>query len=286
VVLVNPQRDLLGTVNAVLHARARRHESRFASAISVKGVICGRATWETGQGRYELRPGLALLLEDGEEYEVTVDALHAVETCNLFFARGFVEDAFRAATLSSARLLDDDRPQPAPPFAHRVVAGGPLVTALLEARASVDHRDVLEAAMHSAASAIVATQVDLQARVAELPALRESTRRELARRVAIGTAFLHANAYRAVTVAEAASAACLSPFHFHRLFAALHGETPHRCLTRIRLERARAFLRGGDAPVSEVAAMCGFASVGSFTTLFTKSSGLSPARFRRNGEVR
>jgi transcriptional regulator GlxA family with amidase domain len=86
-------------------------------------------------------------------------------------------------------------------------------------------------------------------------------------------------------VAEAAREACLSPFHFHRLFTSFHDTTPHRYLTRLRLQRARTLLRGTTRDVTEVAFACGFESLGSFTTLFTRTFGISPARFRRNRET-
>lgn len=283
-VLVNPAAALLGTTNAVLTARARQYESRFASAISIKGVVCGSATWETRLGRFELVPGMALLLEDGEEYTVTVDALQPVETFNVFFARGFIEDAAGAAATGSAALLDDDHVEPVH-FAERLCFGAPVLDALRRARAAVGEQDRLEHALYDAAAAIVNSQPRFRERAARLPALRAATRQELARRVAIGTAWLHANASRRITVAQAATEACLSPFHFHRLFAAFHGIPPHRYLTRLRLDLARALLRSTDRPVIEIATACGFESLGSFTTLFGRATGVPPARFRRNGET-
>ena len=97
--------------------------------------------------------------------------------------------------------------------------------------------------------------------------------------------FLHANMDRTVSVAEPAREACLSPFHFHRLFTSFHGITPHRYLTRLRLARARSLLRSSERSVADVACACGFESLGSFTTLFTRTIGVSPARFRRIEEA-
>src|SRR5687768_14874226 len=95
--LLNPPPGSLGRANVLLAARARRHEvHRFAGPLSIKSVVDGAATWETRAGRFELVPGAALVLNDGEEYSICVDALQPVETFCVFFARGFVEDAFRA----------------------------------------------------------------------------------------------------------------------------------------------------------------------------------------------
>ena len=283
--LINPPAARLGSENAVLHGRGARYESRFAGPLSIKAVLSGSATWETEAGRYELVPGAALLIHEGEEYRVAIDALRPVETFCFFFADGFVEDAFRAATTSSARLLDAQVALPRMTFAERLQFDTALVAELRRAHARLRDGGALEASFYATAMQLVRARCELDARVERLPALRAATREELARRVAIGTSYLHANLDRAVTVAEAAREACLSPFHFHRLFASFHGVTPHRYLTRLRLAHARALLRSGTRTVADVASACGFASLGTFTTTFTRHVGVSPARFRRIEET-
>jgi AraC family transcriptional regulator len=284
-VLINPPPSRLGAANAVLRGRGARYESRFAGPLSIKAVIGGSATWKTEAGRYELVPGAALLIHDGEEYTVTVDALRPVETFCFFFADGFVEDAFRSSTTSSSRLLDTEGTRQRMTFAERLHFDAPLLAELQQAHARLRDGLPLEGSFYAAAMHLVHARRELDSRTARLPALRAATREELARRVAVGTSYLHANLERAVSVAEAARAACLSPFHFHRLFTSLHGITPHRYLTRLRLAHARALLRADSRPVADVAAACGFESLGSFTTLFTRSVGIPPARFRRIEET-
>jgi AraC-like DNA-binding protein len=278
-VAINPPASAFGCVNAILNGRSARHyESRFAGPLSVKAVISGRATWETDDGRYELVPGSVLLLNDGEEYLITVDALQPVETFCFFFERGFVEDAYRAATNGSARLLDGQAGLPALHFDERLHFDSPLVDEVLRA-----HRDrsALAESFYSLALQLVRAQASFGERIAKLPSLRAATREELARRLGVATSYLHANSARGVTVAEAARAACLSPFHFHRLFTRFHGITPHRYLARLRLERARALLRADDGSVLDVAVACGFESLGSFSALYKKTFGVTPSGVRR-----
>ena len=280
-VAINPPSSALGRINAVLNARGRRHhESHFAGPLSIKAVIKGSAVWETHDGRFEMVPGSVLLLNDGEEYTVTVDSLQEVETCCFFFERGFVEDAFRATTTGSAALLDSDRVTSIS-FFEKLHFDSPLVAEIFQARERLARGESLGASFYSAALALVRAQLDAGARVAHLPALRAATRDELARRLGIATSYLHANSDRSVTVADAARAACLSPFHFHRLFTQFHGITPHRYLTRLRLERARALLRSSDRSVIDVATDCGFESLGSFSTLYKRTFGIAPGAAKK-----
>ena len=77
-----------------------------------------------------------------------------------------------------------------------------------------------------------------------------------------------------------AGAAHVSPRHFSRSFRRVFGETPHQYLLTRRLERARHLLRTTDMRVADVCLSVGFASVGSFTTTFTRHVGVSPTIFR------
>jgi AraC-like DNA-binding protein len=73
----------------------------------------------------------------------------------------------------------------------------------------------------------------------------------------------------------------VSPRHFSRSFRRVFGETPHQYLLSRRLERARHLLRTTEMPVAEICLDVGFASVGSFTTTFTRQIGVSPTTFRK-----
>lgn len=77
-----------------------------------------------------------------------------------------------------------------------------------------------------------------------------------------------------------ARAARLSPAHFSRQFRRAFGEPPHQYLLTRRLERAAALLRTTDRSVAEVCLAVGLTSVGSFTSRFTRTFGLSPTAYR------
>jgi AraC-like DNA-binding protein len=81
-------------------------------------------------------------------------------------------------------------------------------------------------------------------------------------------------------VADLARAAGLSPSHFSREFRAAFGESPHGYLLTRRLERAAALLTTTDRSVADICFEVGLQSVGSFTTSFTRTYGVSPAAFR------
>src|SRR5712672_3109134 len=81
-------------------------------------------------------------------------------------------------------------------------------------------------------------------------------------------------------VDDLARAAGLSRAHFSREFRRAFGETPHAYLLTRRLERAAALLKTTDHSVADVCFSVGLQSVGSFTTSFTRSYGVSPTASR------
>src|SRR5215472_14105788 len=84
-----------------------------------------------------------------------------------------------------------------------------------------------------------------------------------------------------ISLDQAAREACLSPFHFHRLFRATFGETPHDFLTALRMDRARRLLAAGEMTVTEVCLEVGYSSLGSFSTKFQSLAGRAPTQYQR-----
>jgi AraC-like DNA-binding protein len=81
-------------------------------------------------------------------------------------------------------------------------------------------------------------------------------------------------------VDDLARAAGLSRAHFSREFRAAFGESPHSYLLTRRMERAAALLRNTDRSVTEVCFDVGLQSVGSFTTSFKRTYGVTPTAYR------
>jgi AraC-like DNA-binding protein len=84
-----------------------------------------------------------------------------------------------------------------------------------------------------------------------------------------------------ITLAELAGIAGYSPFHFARKFTLAVGVSPHRYISRLRLERAMAELATGKLPLAEIALNAHFSSQASFTRAFHRETGLTPKDYQR-----
>jgi AraC-like DNA-binding protein len=85
---------------------------------------------------------------------------------------------------------------------------------------------------------------------------------------------------QALTVPRLARKARLSPYHFIRSFKAATGRTPHQYIRSRRMERAMELLVTTPMTVTEISHLVGFRSLGSFSSLFRRTTGESPRSYR------
>ncbi len=85
----------------------------------------------------------------------------------------------------------------------------------------------------------------------------------------------------AMSIAELAALLDLSPSHFARAFGKSMGVPPHKWVLRLRIERAKQLLRVSAMPLSEVADSCGFVDQSHFSSVFLRTEGTTPGRWRR-----
>jgi AraC-like DNA-binding protein len=98
-------------------------------------------------------------------------------------------------------------------------------------------------------------------------------------------AYIDADPGREMTVDQIAFAACASPRHLTRCFAAAYGATPARYIRDARLSLARTLLIETDLPAGDVSVRAGFPSQAHFTRLFAREFGLPPGEWRRKMSV-
>lgn len=84
-----------------------------------------------------------------------------------------------------------------------------------------------------------------------------------------------------LTVDDMARAAMFSKFHFSRIFQRATGVSPGRFLSALRLQYAKHLLVSTSLNVADICLRVGYNSVGTFSSRFSKSVGMSPTTYRR-----
>ncbi len=152
-----------------------------------------------------------------------------------------------------------------------VDAGDPVVEQLVRALPAADGANDLYA---ESAAAFLVTHLLTQGRRERLPGPEHAA-------VRVGIAVMRDRLAEPLALADIAAEAHLSVYHFIRVFRAATGETPHRFLTRLRIERARRLLSDGTLSIGQIAERCGFASPGALSAAFLSQVGVRPSVYRK-----
>jgi AraC-like DNA-binding protein len=278
----------LGVENFVLRARGRRHQvDDFPGPLSIKTVVDGKVVWKTGGREVTVDECSFLVLNDGEPYSMDIDVPVPVRTCCVFFRSGFVESVFRSMVRSDDRLLETlDERGGSIPFLSRLHARDErVIPRMLAINAAGGASSMyLEEQYLLLARDLVALYEETRRQIRRIPAARAATRDEILRRVDRSREFMHSYLGEALSLDEIARAACLSTYHFHRVFSKAMGISPNNYLTGIRLDRACFLLRKGF-PVTDVCGLVGFESLGSFSALFRRKFGFPPSQISKIREA-
>lgn len=93
-------------------------------------------------------------------------------------------------------------------------------------------------------------------------------------------ATMHENLSEPITIDDMARSAMFSKFHFTRIFQRVTGVSPGRFLSALRLRQAQRLLVSTSLNVADISQQVGYSSVGTFSSRFSRSVGMSPTAYR------
>ncbi len=272
----------------ILSERSRRHRWQGVGQLSIKSFPVGQAYYSVGSARYLLDSRAYLVLNEGQSYAIEVAADTPVESFCVFLAPGAALDAQRILTARAEALLDDPHALTAgvAGFFERLYPHDDLVSPhLAHIRGALAQPETerlwLAERMRETLMRLCAAHQRAWGEANALPAVRASTREEIYRRLYHARDYAVALLHEPLTLDELARVAVMSPTHFLRVFRQAFGQTPHQFLTERRIERAKDLLRMTNRPVTDICLAVGFESLGSFSALFRRRVGVSPATYRR-----
>jgi AraC family transcriptional regulator len=256
--------------------------------LSIKTMANGRALYEIEGGHFAVGEDTYLVLNDRQPYQITIDSPTIVESFCIFFPPGWAEQVWRGLHENSDRLLDSPFPGTTAPvhFFERVRPRDAIVfDCVMALRDDLEQRPIspleLEERLRALLARLICTQFDMRQEAEKMSTLRPSTRNELYQRLYRARDYIDANLMTTLNLAKVANIACLSPYHFLRMFKQAFGQTPHAYLTNKRIEWAQFLLARTRLPITEICFEAGFESLGSFSTKFRQVVGLSPRAYRQ-----
>jgi len=206
-----------------------------------------------------------LVLNDGRTYASLVESEREIESYTIFFAPGAGEEVAAGMNRLLPRLLDGNTSRPAIEFTECLQPHNRLVTPVLtRIRRQLDegHDDEswYEEQLLLLLERMIANQRRVVGQADDVKALKRSTRTEIHRRILLATDYIHAHFEKDIALDVLASVACLSKYHFLRLFTAIHGITPNAFVHRKRARVAGRLLASSAFTMDEVALRVGYAA--------------------------
>jgi AraC family transcriptional regulator len=96
--------------------------------------------------------------------------------------------------------------------------------------------------------------------------------------------YIKSNYHRELSLVSLAAVAHFSPYHFHRIFKSIVGESLYKYIQRIRIEKAAHSLKyDKNKSITEIAFDCGFNNSASFARTFKEHFNMSATTWRKGG---
>ncbi len=116
--------------------------------------------------------------------------------------------------------------------------------------------------------------------------IKPSTREDYNQRMLRVLVHIQQHLDEALPLDELAAVACFSPYHFHRIFKGMTGESVKQHVRRLRLERAVLRLCTTDQQVTRIAFDAGYEAHEAFTRAFRAAFGVPPQQYRADARAR
>lgn len=272
----------------VLDSSSKKHYWRGSGPLSLKFYLSGKATFKVGNRKYIIDEQSYLVLNDGEPYEVIINEETDVEAFCLFFRQNLISDYARSQNVSDTELLG----QPfqgecteiefCPHTFKRDEEFNLKIHALKRAMDANVNALCKETLLQDIIQSLVNRNHSVREKEQRLDFVKKSTRDELITRLLTARDFIHGSYQDQITLGDIAQTACLSVNHLLRTFKQAFRQTPNQYIQKLRIEKAKHFLiRNPQWSITKICFECGFKSLGYFSSLFKRSTGITPTAYRK-----
>ena len=278
-----------GWPNMIIHNKVPGSDfPEHEGTLTIKYPLKGKEFFTTPERKFEVDNTKYLILNQGQAYSCKVDSDEEVEIMSVFFRPQFAEKVLTSLITPSDKLFlnGDDTGQPVH-FFEKLYPQDKLITPFimkfrLASENNFDDEEWIDEEFYLLLENLLKVHRSIGRIIERLPSVKKSTKIEIFKRLDIAKEFMDNNFNRDLNTELISKEACLSPFHFIRLFKAIYEVTPHKYLTGKRLEKAMNLLMRSDMSVTDVCFEIGFKSLSSFSWLFKQRFGIYPEEIKNS----
>jgi AraC family transcriptional regulator len=274
-----------GWPSVILHVQAKNIcRDNIRGPLSVFTNVTGKSRVTCGSKQVTIQEGYFFITNHDQRYTLEIDKNEPTETLNIHFGEYFADQVFNTLKLQPAKLLDNgfftaphNRIECYNKLYYRDSHFNLLAGQLKNNNGNnlFEEEKLYELMVHLLRQNNEVTKIERN-----IPALKNATRHEIVKRLLAATDYIYSFYHRDITLEELAGVACLSKFHFLRLFKIAFHKTPHQFINDVKVEHARVLLRRTAMEVNTIARLLGFENTSSFSRMFYHQTGLYPSQYR------
>ncbi|HEX8333019.1 MAG TPA: AraC family transcriptional regulator [Segetibacter sp.] len=262
-----------------------------APTYSIKYVLQGTEHYFFNNRKYPVGKGSFLLVNKQQPIDFSIHSEKKVVGLCIHLDPDFLKNVFTCLTQNEGWLLDNERQFIEFPEFEELLYGdkenslGGYLNSIASgfdsktASVSLDENELY----HNLAFHLFKLQNAIPTQGDQIAVLRNSTRNELLRRVALAKDIMDAYDNEVLDIETIARQSMLSGSHLFRTFKKVYGISPYQYYLKQRMRRAADLLSSKKMKVTEAAFEFGFPDLASFSKAFKKAHRLSPIKYLKAG---
>jgi AraC family transcriptional regulator len=282
-----------GWPNVVIHAIGKRdYRPDIKGTLSLFMNIKGESRCGTGKGLVRIEPDYFFITNQRQPYTLEIENTYT-ETFNIHFSEKLLDEVFAGVMHSPEKITDNPKiaNHAGIEFYNRLYPKDDRLKRLMEpiyrhSQQGWQNALLLEEQLTEVLVYMLSLHQDIAREVHKLATVKKSTQVEVYKRLCLSLNYLHSYYTQETSLDDLASIACLSKFHYLRMFKAVFGLSPYQFLLKLRLEKARELLKFSHLPVTEISTILGFQNTSSFSRLFHQRFGYAPVHYRMENTSR
>lgn len=252
--------------------------------LSVFTNVSGKSRVTCGGKQVTVQGDYFFISNHDQRYTLEIDKDTPAETLNIHFGAYFAEQVFSTLKLHPEKIIDEcfftalhHRIELYNKLYRRDNVFNRLATELKNNQGGklYEEEKLYDLLIH-----LLRQNHEVDVIAHRIPVLKNSTKQEILKRLLIATDYIHSYYHQDITLEELAGVACLSKFHFLRLFKIAFQKTPHQFISEVKVQQAKTFLKRTGMEVSAIAKALGFDNTSSFSRMFYHQTGLYPSQYR------
>jgi AraC family transcriptional regulator len=247
--------------------------------------VKGNSHVEVNGKRWLVQEDFFFISNHDQYYTLEISKKQQTETFNIHFGESFIDQTWQSILNTEGFLLENEfqRADANIAFHNRLCMKSASMNQLIAAMKSNHQKGslFLEEDLFQLAALLLAEENKLLKRARSLPPIKRATQLEILRRLTASVDFIYENFQRDIALEDAARIACMSKFHYLRLFKVAYGKTPGQFIDSLRIEQAKSLLLKSTIDVASLSQRLGYKNPSSFSRLFKNQLGVYPTQFRQ-----